>query len=458
MNHLTKTIIRFVVAVAGIGIALVVINLFSFIVCIFQNPAQGHGQQEIKEIANAIVKTKAHYTINEKSGKMVDGRYAWGMLIDHSGTVVWSRNLPEEIPLQYTLAEVAGFSRWYLKDYPVSVWQHSDGIVVLGDEKNSYWKYSIEYDMDMLRKFPQYGIYILGINVLLAFMLAIGLGYTLYHSLKPLVSGIEKLSRKEATTLETTGMLGELANKINVTSRLLKRQEELLEKRDYARLNWIRGISHDVRTPLSMIMGYAAQLEEDESINSISKEQASIIKRQSIKIKDLVNDLNLVSQLEYDMQPLRNEKICLAEIIRDVVVTFLNDDMEERLSIETHISAEAQKCHLEGDKILLSRALTNIIGNSIKHNEEKVHLSIEAKCYASYYTIYITDDGQGIEAKKLSELRRLNTKSVDFRNTEWSQGLGLVIVGKIIEAHGGKWDIESKEGEGVRYIIKMPIN
>lgn len=458
MKNLIKTIIKFVVAVAGIGMILVVINMGILVAWMFQNSNPGHGQEEMKSVAEAIVNINGEYVIAENGREIIENKYEWGMLIDSSGMVIWSIHLPKDIPLKYTLAEVAGFSRWYLKDYPVSVWQHSDGIVVLGDAKDSYWKYNIEYDMNMLRKFPRYGIYILGVNGLLAFMLAIALGYKLYSSLKPLVSGIEKLESKEVTTLETTGMLGELADKINFTSRLLKRQEELLKKRDNARLNWIRGISHDVRTPLSMIMGYAVQIEEESSINDITREQAAIIKRQSIKIKNLVSDLNLVSQLEYDMQPLRKEDICIAEIIRDVAVTFLNDDLQEKLSIEIDLSTEAEKRHIRGDKILLGRAITNIIGNSIKHNENKVHINIEAKCNTTYYEIHIMDNGQGIDPKKLTQLKTLKTRSINSIKDKWSQGLGLLIVGKIIESHQGEWEIESKKGEGVTYIMKIPVN
>lgn len=445
------------VAVAGIGVVLVAINIVSLSLWMFEHSAPGHGQADMKRVAEAIEKTNGAYTMSEQGQEIISEHYEWAMLIDQTGTVVWRMNLPKEIPLKYTLTDVAGFSRWYLKDYPVSVWEHPEGIVVLGDEKNSYWKYNLEYDMNMMRKLPMYGIYVLGFNGLLAFVFAIALGYKLYRSLKPLVSGIEQLERKEITQLETTGMFGEVADKINITSKLLKTQGELLAKRDEARLNWIRGISHDVRTPLSMIMGYAAQIEEEPSINHTTREQAVIIKRQSIKIKNLVNDLNLVSQLEYDMQPLRSEALCLAEIIRNVAATFLNDDLEEKFSVEINLSEEAQKCQIQGDKTLLSRAITNIIGNSLKHNEDKVHITITAKCSESYYEIDITDNGKGIEAERLTALKSSNNNFNQMVSNERRQGLGLLIVGKIIQAHHGTWDIISEEGRGVTYIIRIPI-
>ena len=77
-----------------------------------------------------------------------------------------------------------------------------------------------------------------------------------------------------------------------------------------------------IRTPLSMVMGYASQLEDNPHLSSDEREQARIIRRQSEKIKTLVNDLNLASKLEYEMQPLRTDSIVPAALVRGVVAEF----------------------------------------------------------------------------------------------------------------------------------------
>ena len=88
---------------------------------------------------------------------------------------------------------------------------------------------------------------------------------------------------------------------------MLEQQRWNLEKRDTARTEWISGVSHDIRTPLSMVMGYADNLENDAALPEEARKQAGIIKEQSLKIKTLIEDLNLTSKLEYQMQPLRME-------------------------------------------------------------------------------------------------------------------------------------------------------
>ena len=78
------------------------------------------------------------------------------MLINQQGQVVWSRNLPEEIPLSYSLTDIASMTRWYLKDYPVKVWEHSDGLFVVAEEKSSIAKYDLEFSMSTLNALPSY--------------------------------------------------------------------------------------------------------------------------------------------------------------------------------------------------------------------------------------------------------------------------------------------------------------
>lgn len=116
-------------------------------------------------------------------------------------------------------------------------------------------------------------------------------------------------------------MTGELAEKLNQTSERLERQKAVIEARDTARTNWIAGVSHDIRTPLSMIMGYAEQLLAAENMDAEQKKQLGIIRDQGVKIKHLIEDLNLTSKLQYQMQPLRQEEFHPAKLMRQIVLS-----------------------------------------------------------------------------------------------------------------------------------------
>lgn len=124
--------------------------------------------------------------------------------------------------------------------------------------------------------------------------------------ISPILNGIDKLSNGETVTLNINGELEEIGNRINETSLQLKKQNQ-------ARANWISGVSHDIRTPLSMIMGYADRISSSLNVEENARKQANIIKIQSVKIKNLVQDLNLVSQLNYNVQPHQEKPVHLCK-------------------------------------------------------------------------------------------------------------------------------------------------
>ena len=128
--------------------------------------------------------------------------------------------------------------------------------------------------------------------------------YTHLDVYKRQLHGLSCLAHGEAVQLAERGSLREVAAGINAASGELQRRDAALRKKDEARANWIAGISHDIRTPLSVILGYAGELQDDPALPPQEQEQAAVICRQGIRLRDLVSDLNLVSRLEYDMQPV----------------------------------------------------------------------------------------------------------------------------------------------------------
>ena len=149
---------------------------------------------------------------------------------------------------------------------------------------------------------PKRMLSILLFNICLATFLALIFGIRLYKQLKILIGGIKNLKQEKSIHLIEKGIFRELAKNINVTSNSIENKNTLLKQRDNARSNWIAGISHDIRTPLSIIMGYSDSLSDDEALSAENKKKAEIITKQSLKIKKMVEDLNLISFLEYDMQ------------------------------------------------------------------------------------------------------------------------------------------------------------
>ncbi len=373
----------------------------------------------------------------------------WLVLLDPDGKMLWQRNKPGEIPIAYSHTDIARMTRWFLNDYPVYLNLRDDGILIMGMPKDSYGKYFMSFSSSWFRSLPQRMILVLALNALLAALLAGILSLFILRSLRALINGISSLTKEKAIYLPQKGIFRELAENINEVSRILEKKNNALKKRDTARSNWIRGISHDIRTPLSMILGYSEEIASSSTLPEDEKRKAKIISAQSIKIKNLVADMNLVSTLEYEMQPAAKENFLPAPLLRETVCEMLNNNLPDHIICWGKIE---EGCIVCGDKPLLKRAFFNLIHNAVVHNPQGCTVTISQTIKENQSCcISISDNGKGT-------LLFPQSPSAGFPSSfEDGHGLGLVIVQKIIAAHGGMLFLESHPGEGFSATIQLPL-
>ena len=131
-------------------------------------------------------------------------------------------------------------------------------------------------------------------------------------AMSPILRSIQSLSQGSYQPLDERGELAEINAGLN-------RAGDYLMQKDNTRAEWIRGVSHDIRTPLSMVLGYASELEDNTGLPPEARQQAGMIRRQGERLKALVDDLNLSTKLEYALQPIRREAVDLVEIGRQAV-------------------------------------------------------------------------------------------------------------------------------------------
>ena len=104
-----------------------------------------------------------------------------------------------------------------------------------------------------------------------------------------LIQGIQNLKQEKPVHMSENGIFKEVAKNINTTSDSIERKNQIIKQRDTARSNWISGVSHDIRTPLSIILGYSEELFSET--DGENKEKAKIITEQTLKIKKLIDKL-----------------------------------------------------------------------------------------------------------------------------------------------------------------------
>lgn len=381
---------------------------------------------------------------------LAEAEAQFAFLLSGDGTRIWGWNLPEGIQEHYTVGEVASFSRWYLMDYPVKVWNCGQGLLVVANAKDSVGKYPVEYSRSTVKNLPFFILTVLAANLLLILILAVLSGYRLYEGLRPIAFGLDRLVDGRRIAVPENGIARDLAEKLNQVSRILEIQRQNLNQRDTARTEWISGVSHDIRTPLSMVMGYADSLENDASLPLEARKEAGIIREQSLKIKTLIEDLNLTSKLEYHMQPLRVKDFMPAALLRQAVVSILNGGGQGSCELETDIDDALEPVVMRGDEALLSRALQNLIGNSIRHNPGcRICVSgrLERKDGQRLCVLSVRDDGNGIPEEVRRILEGLRPSAPDGPHI-----MGLRIVSQITSAHGGQMRFSADGREVLLYL------
>ncbi|MEN2486822.1 ATP-binding protein [Flavobacterium sp. B11] len=229
------------------------------------------------------------------------------------------------------------------------------------------------------------------------------------------------------------------------TKNLLKSREQLIST-----------VSHDLKTPLSTIVGYS-ELLGNSDVNTKQSYFVKNIKNSSEYITQLVQDLLDFSQIEAGKISIEKVPFSLPEIIEDVARNIQTVYKQKDIDLIINVDDQFQK-RIVGDPFRLKQILTNIIGNAYKFTEEG-HIRIAA--YANddqFFTISIQDTGIGIEkANQKLVFEEFAQANEGIEKKYGGTGLGLSICQKIISILGGSLSLESIFGKGSTFIIQLPL-
>lgn len=453
MKTFVRLIRRYVLAAVGIVLLL----LFSGVAVLgwlgWQESCRlPQREYSSSEIADSMVETAEGLAFGaERTPQEWMNGYEWAMVLDDVGNIRWSYGLPQELNHAYTPGDIAKFARWYLADYPVFCWTEPYGLFVIGLPKGSLWKYSIysspDLALSMVRVLPAAALGMLLLGLVLCFWLS----WRGAKRLETVANGLEALAQGQTVQLPTDGFAGELAEKLNRTGAQLQAKNEMLSRRDNARTQWIAGVSHDVRTPLALILGWAEQLEQDAALPAPARQKAGGIRTQSERLRTLIDDLNLTSKLQYGAQPLRRELLTVGPLLRQLVAQFCDSPMADQCDLSLTQTLDAEQAQISADPALLGRLVENLLSNSVRHNPQPVTVCLCAEVRSRQLCLTFTDDGVGYPPAVLAALKEPES-SEDAPHI-----LGLHVVEQIAAAHGGTAVFEQSNPHGARAVIRLPL-
>lgn len=285
------------------------------------------------------------------------------------------------------------------------------------------------------------------------------------NEVKEVTDDIAKLKFDKKIEVSSNDEIGDLLNNVNdmsskledsikkleETNEKLKQDLSSKEKQEKARKQLIANISHEFKTPLTIISGYSQLLLEDVK-GKENKENINIMIDEAGKLSDLVHELLELSKIESGNLELKLSDTNIKEII-DRNIKKLNISIKnKKITIHTNYCDDNI---IKVDSKLINRAVENTITNAIKFCKYDMKIDIKTHIKDGYYIYEIFNTGDNIDKKDLEMIFNSYYKEKSSRNKDGT-GLGLAIVKAIIDVHSGICECHN-EKNGVRFIIKIKV-
>ena len=242
--------------------------------------------------------------------------------------------------------------------------------------------------------------------------------------------------------------LGAIANVRDITAQ---KQEEELQN------TFISVISHELKTPVSIIKGYAGTLRREDV--AFTPEQfrdgLAVIEDESDRLARQIQDLLEVSRLTAGGIRLDPSDFPLATLAADVARSFAAT-AGERFQFELRFPGDMAPAHADYER--MRQVLTNLVSNAVKYSPEGGMIRIGGWAEGDYAVCYVSDQGVGIAPEEQEAIfRRFYRVDTRLARETQGSGLGLFLTHAIVEAHGGRIWVESKLGQGSRFVFTLPL-
>lgn len=294
------------------------------------------------------------------------------------------------------------------------------------------------------------------IGAFMALLLGIILSRTLTRPIRELTQAAHAISQgdlAQQVTVRSQDELGELAQAFNKMSAELSRSIN-------TRKQMTADIAHELRTPLSLILGHAEAVHD--GVLPPTPENFEIIREEATRLGHLVNDLRTLSLADAGELSMHTQIIEPDKLLNEVAALYQYRTQTKDISLKLNIAPSLPA--IEVDPGRMTQVLTNILDNALRHTPAGGQISLSAKRFGDQVELSVQDSGPGVPAENLERIfeRFYRTDSARQRE-EGGSGLGLAIAKSIVQAHGGQVSAESDPAAsagaaqtGLKVIIRLP--
>ncbi|MCZ8520905.1 MULTISPECIES: sensor histidine kinase [Paenibacillus] len=223
-----------------------------------------------------------------------------------------------------------------------------------------------------------------------------------------------------------------------------------------ARKSLLSNISHDIRTPLTSMIGYIDALRDEIApTREVREEYMDVLSKKACRLKRLVDETFQLAKLDADDQSLTPEPLDLAEQAREALIAWLPE--LQKHGIEPRLCLPETVCRVLADRFSLERILSNLLENAVRYGREGGVLGLEVDEAAEEYSLRVWDRGPGIGEADLTRIfERTYRGDLSRTSSGGGSGLGLAIARALAEKQGGRIHAQSEPGVRTEFRLTLP--
>lgn len=302
---------------------------------------------------------------------------------------------------------------------------------------------------EFIQRTNQALLYGAGGAALIALLLGVFLSRTISRPIRELTRATHAIAQgdlQQQVNVRSRDELGELATAFNKMSAELSRSVN-------ARKQMTADIAHELRTPLSLILGHAEAVHD--GVLPPTRENFEIIREEAARLEHLVDDLRTLSLADAGELTLQPQVISPARLLEESAALYRFQTQAKRLTLDLDLPASLPD--LEVDPGRITQVLTNILDNAVRHTPAGGRITLAASRTPDGVALSVRDSGPGLPAADLERIFDRFYRADESRvRHEGGSGLGLAIAKSIVLAHGGQIRAESEAGKGLEVIITLP--
>jgi len=439
----------FVIAVALTIVALV---LLAFLI---RNPVLNRQlQQRLRVVQNLISGSPQDFLDNPTALQKIVQENKVRVLVYNAARVNLLDSNPNDALLPFPRRNLLGRNSQTAVDAKGTVWLYttsrlSDGrILVVAAPRPRAPVLNIFAD-EFLLPIIEGGV----IAFLLALILAFVLSRWVADPLQQLVLAARAYPSEALEALEPHG-----PHEVQDLTRAFNSMIKRVHISQQSQKDFVANVSHELKTPLTSIQGFAQAILDDTADTPIARKQAAqIIYAESARMHRMALDLLDLARLEAGTADLQMSPVDIAVLMQSIVEKFTPQATQAGVALQVNISESLPSLNADGDR--LAQVFTNLVDNALKFTPVNGHVTLSAKKVGAEMELSVADSGFGVANEALPRLfdRFYQADSSRAGGEKHGAGLGLAIVQEIVQAHGGKIDVRSQLGHGTTFTIHMPL-